>query len=228
VFPFKVTPSQCIALKTFDFSGLSIGEVGTGVLPFSIIPPDATSTTGARAIAGNHANSEIYDVSGDPSSGVLSTSDTQRIRNQKGYVVGSWSEARMQIRCNLGILGALCGNNHGVTSSWSNMLRRYEQVETRLQHAMDLEFNPRLAPALFVFHLQLIERDWFEEQMRTGQRITVPPPDLSEHLRTFERQNNINWLPSVATIPALMALKTPSRTTVAARGAPPVPRAAAT
>jgi hypothetical protein len=118
--------------------------VGTGVLPFSIIPPDATSTAGARAIAGDHANSEIYDLSGDPSSGALSTSDTQRIRNKKGYVVGSWSEARMQIRCNLGILGALCGNNHGVTSSWSNMLRRYERVETRLQHAMDLEFNPRL------------------------------------------------------------------------------------
>jgi hypothetical protein len=64
--------------------------------------------------------------------------------------------------------------------------------------------------------------------MRTGQRITVPPPDFSEHLRTFERQNNLNWLPSVANVPALMALKTPSRTTVAPRGAPPLPRAAAT
>jgi hypothetical protein len=33
VLPFKVTPSQVIALKTFDFSGISMAEVGTGALP---------------------------------------------------------------------------------------------------------------------------------------------------------------------------------------------------
>jgi hypothetical protein len=33
VLPFKVTPSQVIALKTFDFAGLSMSEVGTGVMP---------------------------------------------------------------------------------------------------------------------------------------------------------------------------------------------------
>jgi hypothetical protein len=33
VLPFKVTPSQFIALKTFDFAGISMAEVGTGVPP---------------------------------------------------------------------------------------------------------------------------------------------------------------------------------------------------
>jgi hypothetical protein len=39
VLTFKVSPSQVISLKIFNFSGLSLGEVGTGVLPLSITPP---------------------------------------------------------------------------------------------------------------------------------------------------------------------------------------------
>jgi hypothetical protein len=56
---FKVTPSQSIALKTFNFCGLSIGEIGTGVLPLSIITPDATSEIAVWATAGKHSNAEI-------------------------------------------------------------------------------------------------------------------------------------------------------------------------
>jgi hypothetical protein len=221
VLPFKVTPSQCIALKTFDFAGMSAREIGTGVLPFSIIPPDATSTAAVRAIVGNHANAEIFDLSGDPVSGALSTSDTQRLRNQKGYVVCNWNEARMQLRCNLALRGALCGDEHNVTLSWATMLRRFERVESRLQHAMDVEFGPCLAPALFVFHLQLIERDWFEEQIRTGQRFVLHAPEFAEHLRTFERQNNLSWLPSVSNVPALFSLRSTPRPLSAVTGASP-------
>jgi hypothetical protein len=109
----------------------------------------------------------------------------------------------VQLCCMLGLLGALCGNEHSVTVAWGTMLRRYERVERRLQHVMELEYGPRLIPGLFVFHIQLILSDWFEDHTRTGQRFTVPAPDFAKHIRTFERQNNLNWLPSV---PALFAL----------------------
>jgi hypothetical protein len=220
VLSFKVTPSQSIALKTFYFCGLSVGEVGTGVLPPSIIPPEATSTAAVRATASNHANAEIYDISGDPSGGALSTVDTQRLRNQKGYIPDNWGEARVQLRCNLGLIGALCGDGHGVTVTWGAMLRRFERVESRLQHQLDLEYRVRLNPGLFVFHLQLIFRDWFEEQTRTGQQRLVPPPDFAEHIHTFERQNNLRWVPSVSNVPALHALRLQPRTA----NAPPAPR----
>jgi hypothetical protein len=39
VQPFKVTPSQILALKTFDFAADGYTEVGTGPLPFSVTPP---------------------------------------------------------------------------------------------------------------------------------------------------------------------------------------------
>jgi hypothetical protein len=60
--------------------------VGAGVLPFRIIPPDATSISAVRTAARNHANAEIFYLTGDPSNGALSTSDTQRLLNQKGYI----------------------------------------------------------------------------------------------------------------------------------------------
>jgi hypothetical protein len=138
VLPFNITPSQSIALKTFDCCGLLVGEICTGVLSLSIIPPDATSAAAVRSTAGNHANAEIYDLSGDPSGGAMSIVDTQHLQNQKGYIPDNWGEARVQLRCTLGLLGALCGDSHGVTMAWGAMLCRFERMESRLQHQLDL------------------------------------------------------------------------------------------
>jgi hypothetical protein len=221
VLSFKVTPSQVIAPKTFYFADISMAEVGTGVLPLTIIPSDTTSLYAARSIANNHAQSDTYDLSDDPSSGALSAADTQHLRNQKGYLPWDWMEARSQLFGNLSLLDALCGNDHGKAQNWQTMLRRFDGVDARLQHKMNTQYGPRLAPALFVFHLQLIERDWFVESTQTGQRTPVLPPDVCQYLRIFERQNNLHWLSLVTNIPSLFELLP---TAIAPR-APVVPRA---
>jgi hypothetical protein len=41
-----------LRLKTLDFYGFSLGGIGTGILPFSIIPPDATSASAVHDTAG--------------------------------------------------------------------------------------------------------------------------------------------------------------------------------
>jgi hypothetical protein len=148
----------------------------------------------------------MYDLSGDPSSGALSTADTQRILNQKGYLPWDWMEARAQLCANVALLGSLCGNDHTTTLNWQAMLRRFEGMEARLQHEMNTHHGLCSAPALFVFHLQLIKRDLFVESTRTGQRAPVPAPDFCQYLHVFERQNNLHWLPSVTNVPALLAL----------------------
>jgi hypothetical protein len=67
VQPFKVTPSQILALKTFDFAGDGYTEVGTGLLPFSVTPPDATSASAHRMLPEDRARSraETFDMSGE-------------------------------------------------------------------------------------------------------------------------------------------------------------------
>jgi hypothetical protein len=139
VLPFKVTPSQVIALKTFDFAGLSMSEVCTGVMPLGIIPPEATSLDASRSLANNHLQAETYDLSGK--STTISTGYTQSLRNQKGYLPANWMEARTQLRCTLALLGALCGDEHSVPATWRSMLRQYERVEARIIHEIDTEVS---------------------------------------------------------------------------------------
>jgi hypothetical protein len=113
-------------------------------------------------------------------------------------------EARTHIRCTLALLGALCGTEHPIPTEWCTMMMQYERVEARLQHEIDTEVGSCMCHSLFVFHLQLILRDWFVEQTRTGQRTTVAAPDFGQYLKVFERQNNLHWLLSLAKIPPLL------------------------
>jgi hypothetical protein len=216
VLPFKVTPSQVIALKTFDFAGLSMRKVGTGVIPLSIIPPESTSLAASRALANNHAQAETYDLSGE--STTLSTAGTQRLWNQKGYLPANGMEARAQLRCTFALLSALCVDDHAVYATLSSMLQQYERGEARIIHEIDTEVGARLGPPLFVFHLQLILRDWFVDQMRAGQAAIIPAPYFGYYLKLFDCQNNLSWLPSLTNIPALFALRaTPVRSPNAPR-----------
>jgi hypothetical protein len=77
------------------------------MLPLSIAPPEATSLSTARALTRNNSQSETYDLSGEPSNGALSTTGTQWLRNQRGYLPVNWMKARTQIRCTLALPGAL-------------------------------------------------------------------------------------------------------------------------
>jgi hypothetical protein len=88
-----VSPSQVIiSLKTFDFADLSIIEVGTGVMPLSITPLEATPLAASRALVNNHAKVDTYDLIGESTSHTISTADTQRLCNQKGYLPVNWME----------------------------------------------------------------------------------------------------------------------------------------
>jgi hypothetical protein len=40
---FKVTPTQVMAFKNFGYAGPSYFDIGSGLLPFSITPSEATS-----------------------------------------------------------------------------------------------------------------------------------------------------------------------------------------
>jgi hypothetical protein len=155
-FPSRFThprssPSRPFILLAYPWPRLELEPP-----PLSIVPPDATSNSATRALSLNHYQTETYDLSGEPTTGALSTADTQRLQNQKGYLPVSWMEARTQIRCTLAILGALYGPDHPIPVGWRRMLRQYDRVEARLKHEMDTEVGPLLAPSLFVFHLQLI------------------------------------------------------------------------
>jgi hypothetical protein len=144
-----------------------MAEVGTGVLPFSIMPPEAPTIAASRAPPLDNSQAETYNMSGEPTMWALSTAETQRLRNQKGYLPVIWME-RTQIRCTLDLQGAFYRTEHPIPAGRLTVLREYESGEVRLQHEIDTYVGSRLGPSLFKFHLQLIIRDWFVEHTRMG------------------------------------------------------------
>jgi hypothetical protein len=62
--PFQVTPSQVITMKTFGFISASYTEIGTGILPFSITPADATSEKVRAVIRADRGRAKTFDLSG--------------------------------------------------------------------------------------------------------------------------------------------------------------------
>jgi hypothetical protein len=93
--PFQVTPSQVMTMKSFDFCGPSYSKIGTGILPFSITPADATSDRGRAAIMADRRRAETYDLSGEAVNGVITNADAASMHNLKGYMAADWMEARM-------------------------------------------------------------------------------------------------------------------------------------
>jgi hypothetical protein len=126
--PFKVTPSQIIALNTFEFLGDEYTGIETGLLPFSVTPPDATSASARRMLSEDQARADNFDMSGEGANGALTTSDANCLRNNKGYVVADWMEARAQARSYANLVGALLGTGHHCVLNYNDYLSRLDEM----------------------------------------------------------------------------------------------------
>jgi hypothetical protein len=102
---FKVTPSKILALKTFDFVGDGYTEIGTELLPFSATTPDATSVLARRMLSEDGARAKTFDMSVEGANRALTTIDENRLRNNNGYVLANWMEARAQARSCAALVG---------------------------------------------------------------------------------------------------------------------------
>jgi hypothetical protein len=213
VQPFKITPLQILALKTFDFIGDGYSEIGTGLLPFSVTPQDATSAPACRMLSEDRARAETFDMSGEAANGALTTSDANRLRNNKGYVVADWMEARAQARSYAALVGALLGVGHHCVLNYQDYLSRLDELESRLRWEFDSTHGQCLGPPLMVFHVQLNWRAWFVKQLATGQTRVIAAPNFCHGLDAFDMHNNLSWLLSVANIPVLQALAPIARNT---------------
>jgi hypothetical protein len=194
-----------MTMKSFNFCGPSYSKIGTGILPFSITPADATSDRGRAAIMVDHGRAETYDLSGEAENGAIATADAACMRNLKGYVAADWMEARMQLQGVAVVMGALLGTTHPVLAVYTTFLRKYNAMEPRVWREFDLVYGAKLGPPLMVFHVQLQFRSWLQEQIGSDTHRALP--DFCTRLRTLEQQNNLAWVPSCANVPQLQALQ---------------------
>jgi hypothetical protein len=201
---FKVTPTQVMAFKNFRYAGSSYFDIGSGLLPFSITPSDATSVQARAMLAADRVQADAFDLGGDPESGAVAPGEVARLRNLSGYTPQTWNEALSQLLGMQALMGALLGHLHPVVTAYGRSLRRYRRMLTRLEFEIDHAHGRRLGPAIMTFHVQLAWRNWMVLQLDTGETDAIDPPDFGMGLTMLETQNNLMWLPSITNVPLLL------------------------
>jgi hypothetical protein len=204
--PFEVTSTQVMAFKNFLFSGSSYFHIGSGLLPFSITPVDATSPADRAILAATRGRADVFDLGTDHESGAIAPSDVGRLRNTGGYIPQIWTDYRAQLCSTSGLVGAVVGNNHPVILAYGRFLCMCESMQTCLESELEYAHGRRLGPAMMSFHAQVAWRNWLVTQLNSSERSQVSPPDFCQGLNMLESQNNLMWFPTVTNAPALLAL----------------------
>jgi hypothetical protein len=81
----------------------------------------------------DQSRAETFDMSGEGANGALTTSDTNRLRNNKGYVVADWFEARAQAWSYASLVGDLLGTGHHCVLNYNEYLSCLDEMDTRLR-----------------------------------------------------------------------------------------------
>lgn len=155
--------THVIDIDNWDFTGASHDTLGSGLLPFSMVPPDAPSKGGWKALQEDQERSRMCDMSGDASSGAMSSSDAKKLHNNKGHIPTEWTEASVQIEAHAIVLGTMPGSKHTATVHCMDAFKLCECAKIRLHAAMNKKFGVETAPAPLVLHFQLNLRSWFQK-----------------------------------------------------------------
>jgi hypothetical protein len=139
---FEVTPTQVMALNNFRLAGSTYFNIGSGLLPFTITPADATSAQARAVLVADRVRADAFDIGADPEIGSIGPGEVSRLRNISGYLHQGWTEACTQLRSTRGLLGALMGNLHLVVLAYGRFLHLYERLETCLESELNHTYNP--------------------------------------------------------------------------------------
>jgi hypothetical protein len=206
-----------MAFKNFRYAGSTYFDIGSGLLPFSITPSDATSVQARAMLAADRVRAAASDLGADPDNGAVAPGEVAHLHNLSGYTSQTWNEARSQLLGMQALMGSLLGNGHPAVTDYGRFLQRYSRMLTRLEFEIDHAHGRRLGPSLMTFHVQLAWRNWMVVQLEAGETEAIDPPDFNTGLTMLETQNNLMWLPSITNVPMLLNLSVPIR-------APPVGR----
>jgi hypothetical protein len=195
---------------------------------FSIAPADAQSSVARVMIAADQGRADAFDLGADPETSAIAPGDVPCLRNLQGYLPHGWIDVGSQLRIARGPLGALLGPEHPVVQAYLCFLKKYCRLQMRLSLELDHEFGAQLGPPLFNVHVQLDVRNWLVMQMDSAESDTIdPPPHFSSGLEMFETSNNLMWVPSVTSVPAMLSLHMGSQPPRQAGPSSAVPRARA-
>jgi hypothetical protein len=119
---FEVTPAQVMALKNFRLADSTYFDIGSGLLPFSITPSDATSSQARSMLVADQIHRPTLST-------LVSIRRAVPLAPVKWHasvtLVVTSPKTGPKLRSTRGLLGALMGNAHPVVLAYGRFLQLY-------------------------------------------------------------------------------------------------------
>ena len=202
-----VTTQHASALTDWTFYGSEI-DLGEGILPFTITPPDQVSLAAVAQIQLDHHQNRDFSaiMTGSTS---ISAADARAMRSSKGYIPVDWDEAEVQIEAYTPVLAAILGEQHPNVMEHVAATAALRRFKPLLKQFMSAKLGIGLSAATIVWYFHMKHRNWFRKQWSKDVENTTKPPAILAGFEQFEDGYNLAWLPYTGHIPRLQALARP-------------------
>ena len=216
-----MTVQHATSLNDWSFCGGVEQDLGEGLLPFSITPPDQVSAAAVAQLQANHYQNRDYSalMTGSTS---ITAADAKAMRTSKGFIPVDWEEAEVQLESYTPVLGALLGETHPNVLEHLAAVTALRTYRAQLRQFVSAKVGPRLSAPTMVYYFHLKHRNWFSDQWRMATVSTLAPPTLMHAFTMFRDGYNLSWLPHTDHVPLLLRLKpapapTPAQTPAGGR-----------
>jgi uncharacterized membrane protein YgcG len=210
-----VTVQHATAIAGFSFVGQGDQELGAGVLPFSIIPPNQVSATAVASLQQAHNQNMDYNTIMTGSTSITSA-DASKMRSAKGYIPSNFEEMLVQVAAYGCLLGALLGTNHPNVKEHQGAVNSLIRNQALIKQFVTAQHGAKLGSATVLYYFQLRHRAWFVEQWRYDTTNTRAPPSLNADLQKFSYTYKIGFLPRTEHVAILQQLARKPATAVVA------------
>ena len=205
-----VTTQHASALTDWAFYGAET-DLGEGILPFTITPPDQISLAAVAQIQLDHHQNRDFSaiMTGSTS---ISAADARAMRSSKGYIPVDWDEAEVQIEAYTPVLAAILGERHPNVQEHIEATAALRRFKPLLKQFMSTKLGIGLGAATIVWYFHMKHRNWFRKQWSKDTESTLKPPSILAGFEQFEDGYNLSWLPYTGHVPRLQALARPPPT----------------
>ena len=218
----RVTVRQANDLQTWTFVGPTHYSLASGLGPFTVTPPGAVSLEAVLRLEADfeHSLDHATIMEGNAS---LKASDAKLLRCGNAYVPLVYDEMELALEAFLAVLGAVLGCGHPLVSSYQRALRAYKRVRIRIKHVLDLHLGKHLGAATIMYYFHSEIRYWLAEQWSLQADGHVPVPNIASAFQTFDKGDNLQWLPQTSLVPQLQVLARQAPTPPPFSGPAPTP-----
>ena len=201
----RVTVRQANDLQTWTFVGPTHYSLASGLGPFTVTPPGAVSLEAVLRLEADfeHSLDHATIMEGNAT---LTASDAKLLRCGNAYIPVVYDEMELALEAFLAVLGAVLGHAHPLVKSYQRALRAYKRVRIRIKRVLDNHLGIHLGAATVMYYFHSEIRYWLAEQWSLSADGLVPVPELATAFKTFDKGDNLQWLPQTSLVPQLQVL----------------------